>query len=175
MVKQERFSRLLCFFATKTPCSGPGPTQCHYLQSQDILVCNIAKYRYHTLILLHIQGTQITRFPKYIPMQSKKIASLHTPPMTSVRAATSAARSRRRALDSSEESTSSTQSRIDTSSYFRTGAPSPLPALPLRTGDVDENSQTNQNFDKLKQKVHDALGSAGVNGYSLRLCTRYVN
>ncbi|MDI1491053.1 MAG: hypothetical protein OHK93_002258 [Ramalina farinacea] len=106
-------------------------------------------------------------------MSAKKFQMLPTPPSSQ-----RSSRAERRKLNSSEESTASSQSTgsitIDiTASEFRLGIPAPMRALPLRTASVDQKSPVSVAYQSIKYDVHWILGELEINYSTLSLVQRW--
>ena len=76
-------------------------------------------------------------------------------------------------MNSSEESQTVPRVSIDTTDFYRSGAPNPLPALPLETQIIDQG-QTLATYVALQPKITTALRNAGLGSFTMHLTKRYA-
>lgn len=77
-------------------------------------------------------------------------------------------------MNSSEESQTGPRVTIDTTDFYRSGTPNPLPALPLKSELVAPDSQVYILYKSLQSSIISALKGAGIGSFFLELTYRFV-
>lgn len=77
-------------------------------------------------------------------------------------------------MNSSEESQAVPQVTIDTTDFYRSGAPNPLPALPLKSEVLGPTSLEHTRYKPLERSIVLALKDAGIGSFFVELTHRFV-